>query len=213
MIAHIVWFTGKVISQLTFGFWGSLGFCGGGRGRKKEKSNAFRFCQEEKQELAKSKTKLALAKMWENTRFRKLSPKQVQSPDSHTEREQEVGTPQTNQINQPSGKQVITQTGQGFPSLIPVSFQKWRLQKLPKHPPNNLHPSSTIGKPLFMRSFTFSFKRGWFPPAPHGAQWVGWVLSCLLQPEIKEENEFGSMEAKAFLSKMSVQRKVTITEK
>lgn len=130
--------------------------------------------------------------MWENTHFRKvhLSWCWVQTLIPRT-----GGWDTTNSSNQsPIGKAGDTQRGQGFASLIPISFQKWRLQKLPKHPPNNSYPSPTIGKPLFMRCFTFSFKRGWLLPAPHGADGLDGlpVFSCLLQTQIKEVNEFGS---------------------
>lgn len=110
-----------------------------------------------------------------NKHFRKLSPKQVfkfSLKFSHNKRSRYHKLMQS--INK-TGKQVFDTDRQGFsklgsPSLIQISFQKWLLQKLPKHPPNNLHSSSTIRKPLFTRSFTFSFKLCWLPPAPHLAE-------------------------------------------
>lgn len=46
----------------------------------------------------------------------------------------------------------------GSPSIISISFQKWLLQKLPKHPPNNLHSSPTIGKPFIYQKVYFLFQ-------------------------------------------------------
>lgn len=95
-----------------------------------------------------------------------------------------------------TGKQMFDTGRQGFPklgspSLIQISFQKWRLQKLPKHPPNNLHSSSTIGKPLFTGSFTFSFKPCWLPPAPHLAkkQLGSLFLSVFSSPKLENWGE------------------------
>lgn len=52
-----------------------LGLHGGGRGRKgKSLMHLESARKKEKEELAKSKTKSVLDKVWGNTHFRKLSP-------------------------------------------------------------------------------------------------------------------------------------------
>lgn len=101
----------------------------------------------------------------------------------------------------------MLQVRQSFPFLIPSSFQKWLLQKLPKHPPNKLHPSSTMAKPLFTRSFTFSFKLGLPSSCSTWGQGVGPVPvhSCLLQSKLN-----WAPPVRLFWTLVTVQGKVTV---
>lgn len=107
--------------------------------------------------------------------------------------------------------------GAGFSFPNPISFQKWRLQKLPKHPPNRLCPSSTIGEALFTRSFTFSFKRAAGFLLPHMGPPVGWVASYGLvfsNPKLKKRMSLNQKGRQAvLLSTGYIQREVPITQK
>lgn len=112
-----------------------LGFLCGWEGETKEQSNAFRFCQEKKNELSKSKTNLALDTMWGNllvsfhlSRCRV----QTQSTDSHTENKRSGHRKLIKSISRRESRWLHRQAG-FFSFLIPSSFQKWHLQKLPKH--------------------------------------------------------------------------------
>lgn len=102
-----------------------------------------------------------------NKHFRKLLPKQVikvtlRSSNSPNKNGRSGCHKLIKSINK-VGITVGTQARQDFPksgspSIISISFQKWLLQKLPKHPPNNLHSSSTIGKPFIYQKVYFLFQ-------------------------------------------------------